>query len=98
MRKGTIILCGGFLLKPSHGGFGNFLPTGTYAGIGATCVKFENVMISAMKKKLWALQKLLARFGKYQARILMVFLIIKTKSEITTFRSRKSETIRNLQI
>ena len=26
-------------------------PTGTYAGIGTTCVEFENVMKSAMKKK-----------------------------------------------
>ena len=40
-----------FLPKPSHGGFGNFFPTGTYAGIGTTCVEFENVMKSAMNKK-----------------------------------------------
>ena len=40
-----------FLLKPSHEGFSNFFPTGTYAGIGTTCVEFENVMKSATKKK-----------------------------------------------
>ena len=39
-----------FLMKPSHGGFGNLFPTGTYAGIG-TCVEFENVKKSATKKK-----------------------------------------------
>ena len=39
-----------FLLKPSHEGFGNFFPTGTYAGIGTMCVVFENVIKSAMKK------------------------------------------------
>ena len=39
-----------FLLKPSHSSFGNFFPTGTYAGI-STCVEFENVKKSAMKKK-----------------------------------------------
>ena len=44
-------LCSGFLLKPSHGGFGNFFPTGTFAGIGTMCVEFENVMKSTMKKK-----------------------------------------------
>ena len=38
-------------MKPSHGGFGNFFPIGTYAGIGTTCVEFENVIKSAMKKK-----------------------------------------------
>ena len=39
-----------FLLKPSHEGFSNFFPTGTYAGIGTTGVEFENVMKSATKK------------------------------------------------
>ena len=35
------------------GVFGNFFPTGTYAGIGSTCVGFENVMKSAQKKKIY---------------------------------------------
>ena len=35
------------------GVFGNFFPTGTYAGIGSTCVGFENVMKSAPKKKIY---------------------------------------------
>ena len=39
--------------EPSYGGFGNFFPTGTYAGIGTTCVEFENVMKSTMIKKDW---------------------------------------------
>ena len=33
------------------GVLGFFFLTGTYAGIGTTCVEFENVMKSAMKKK-----------------------------------------------
>ena len=41
-----------FLMKPSYGVFGNFFPTGTYAGIGTTCIEFENVMKSATKKKI----------------------------------------------
>ena len=32
-------------------GFRQFFPTGTNAGIGTTCVEFENVMKSAMNKK-----------------------------------------------
>ena len=32
-------------------GFRQFFPTGTYAGIGTTCVEFENVMKSATKIK-----------------------------------------------
>ena len=32
-------------------GLWQFFPTGTYAGIGTTCVEFENVMKSATKKK-----------------------------------------------
>ena len=31
--------------------FQHFIPTGTYAGIGTTCVEFENIMKSARKKK-----------------------------------------------
>ena len=39
-------------MKPSHGGFRIFFRTGTYVGIGTTCVEFENVMKSASKKKI----------------------------------------------
>ena len=35
-------------------GFQQFFPTGTYIGIGTTCVELENVMKSAMKKKLFS--------------------------------------------
>ena len=39
--KLSTLLCSGFLPKPSHGGFGQFFSTGTYTGIGTTCVEFE---------------------------------------------------------
>ena len=40
----------GFLQKPSHGGFGQFFPTGTYTGIGTTCVKSETGYEKYQKK------------------------------------------------
>ena len=47
--------------KPSHGGFGNFFPTGTYSIIGTMCVKFENVMKSKTKKNK-KIKRLFAKF------------------------------------
>ena len=46
------------LFNPSHGGFSNFFPTGTYAGIGTMCVEFENVIKSATKKKIQSIIEL----------------------------------------
>ena len=44
-------------------GLQQFFPNGTYAGIGTTCVKFDNVMKSAtIKKMLLALQQTAHRF------------------------------------
>ena len=46
------ILCSVFLPKPSHGGFGQFFPTGTYTGIGGTSVSsLKHVMKSTTKIK-----------------------------------------------
>ena len=40
-----------FFAKTPSRGFWQFCPTGTYAGIGTTCVEFEGVMKSTKKKK-----------------------------------------------
>ena len=50
--KGHGCLCSVFLLKPSHGCFGNFFPTGTYEGIGTTCVESEICYENYHKKDL----------------------------------------------
>ena len=44
-------LCSGFVDKTLSWGFWKLFPTGAYAIIGITCVEFENVMKSTMKKK-----------------------------------------------
>ena len=40
-----------FLPKPSHGGFGQFFPTGTYTGIGTSVSSLKHVMKSTTKKR-----------------------------------------------
>ena len=44
-------LCSGFVDETLSWGFWKLFSTGTYAIIGTTCVEFENVMKSTMKKK-----------------------------------------------
>ena len=38
--------------KPSHGDFGQFFPTGTYTGIGTTCVESETCYEKHHEKKI----------------------------------------------
>ena len=45
-------LCSVFLPKPSHGGFGQFFPTGTHTGIGTSVSSLKHIMESTTKKKI----------------------------------------------
>ena len=51
--------------KPSHGGFGQFFPTGTYTKIGTNVPSLKHVMKSTMKKKLFLLGGFLTELCLY---------------------------------
>ena len=71
------ILCSGFVDKTLSWGFWKLFPTGTYAIIGTTCVKFENVMKSTTKKKEKKKNLCYKSWAKFQAQIYTIVVSIE---------------------